>query len=79
MIAKIPAKELIYFTLELEENVKLEFLDILIDNAEDIFETNVHRKVKHINRYLTYHYNHSIWVKIGVIKSLYERAKETTV
>ncbi|KAJ8911562.1 hypothetical protein NQ315_007943 [Exocentrus adspersus] len=68
----------IKFTLELEENNKLPFLDVMVSkNVQEIsnFQTNVYRKKTNTNRYLNFDSNHHLSVKKGIIKSLYDRAK----
>ncbi|KAJ8909998.1 hypothetical protein NQ315_003526 [Exocentrus adspersus] len=68
----------IKFTLELEENNKLPFLDVMISKYTEInsnFQTNVYRKKTNTNRYLNFNSNHHLSIKKGVIKSLYDRAK----
>ncbi|KAJ8913061.1 hypothetical protein NQ315_006562 [Exocentrus adspersus] len=68
----------IKFTLELEENNKLPFLDVMISKNTEInsnFQTNVYRKKTNTNRYLNFNSNHHLSIKKGVIKSLYDRAK----
>ncbi|KAJ8921335.1 hypothetical protein NQ315_002949 [Exocentrus adspersus] len=68
----------IKFTLELEENNKLPFLDVMISKNTEInsnFQTNVYRKKTNTNRYLNFDSNHHLSIKKGVIKSLYDRAK----
>ncbi|KAJ8916940.1 hypothetical protein NQ315_013412 [Exocentrus adspersus] len=68
----------IKFTLELKENNKLPFLDVMISKNTEInsnFQTNVYRKKTNTNRYLNFNSNHHLSIKKGVIKSLYDRAK----
>ncbi|KAJ8912833.1 hypothetical protein NQ315_014416 [Exocentrus adspersus] len=68
----------IKFTLELEENNKLPFLDVMVSkNVQETsnFQTNVYRKKTNTNRYLNFDSNHHLSVKKGIIKSLYDRAK----
>ncbi|KAJ8910812.1 hypothetical protein NQ315_003686 [Exocentrus adspersus] len=72
------SKPTIKFTLELEENNKLPFLDVMISKNTEInsnFQTNVYRKKTNTNRYLNFDSNHHLSIKKGVIKSLYDRAK----
>jgi predicted GIY-YIG superfamily endonuclease len=65
----------IKFTIEIEQNNTLSFLDILIKKDIPNFETLVYRKSTHTNKYLNFHSNHPIMIKKGVVKSLYDRAK----
>ncbi|KAJ8912740.1 hypothetical protein NQ315_016695 [Exocentrus adspersus] len=68
----------IKFTLELEENNKLPFLDVMISKNIEInsnFQTNAYRKKTNTNRYLNFNSNHHLSIKKSVIKSLYDRAK----
>ncbi|KAJ8911015.1 hypothetical protein NQ315_003577 [Exocentrus adspersus] len=61
----------IKFTLELEENNKLPFLDVMISKNTEInsnFQTNVYRKKTNTNRYLNFNSNHHLSIKKGVIK-----------
>ncbi|KAJ8909397.1 hypothetical protein NQ315_011669, partial [Exocentrus adspersus] len=56
----------IKFTLELEENNKLPFLDVMVSkNVQETsnFQTNVYRKKTSINRYLNFDSNHHLSVK----------------
>ncbi|KAJ8912526.1 hypothetical protein NQ315_014470 [Exocentrus adspersus] len=67
-----------YSNLELEENNKLPFLDVMVSkNVQETsnLQTNVYRKKTNTNRYLNFDSNHHLSVKKGIIKSLYDRAK----
>ena len=66
----------INFTIELEQDDKLAFLDVLVMRTQDgKLATKVHRKTIHTNRYLNYHSAHSIEQKQGVMMNLYNRAQ----
>lgn len=65
----------IKFTVETETNSQLPFLDTLITKTGNIIKTSVYRKKTHTNRYLHFKSNHHLNTKIGVVKSLYDRAK----
>lgn len=65
----------IKFTIEVEKDNSLPFLDILISKDNNNFRTTVYRKPTNTNRYLNFESNHNISVKTGVVKSLYDRAK----
>ncbi|XP_065559605.1 uncharacterized protein LOC136026830 [Artemia franciscana] len=64
----------IKFTIELENNCNLPFLDVLITKRETRLDLSVYRKPTHSDRYLRYDsYNHPI-VKNSVVYSLVDRA-----
>jgi len=66
----------IQFTMKIENNRKLPFLDVLITRAEDKkLEFTVYRKPTHTDRYLERTSNHHPRQKRGIIKTLVERAK----
>lgn len=65
----------IKFTIELEANNQLPFLDILVKKADNTYETSVYRKPTHTNRYLNFNSNQHTNIKKGVVKCLYDRAK----
>jgi phosphohistidine swiveling domain-containing protein len=65
----------IKFEIEIENNNFLPFLDVLINKTPTGYETSVYRKPTHTNRYLNFDSNHSMSVKKGIVKSLYDRAK----
>ena len=58
----------IHFTMELEEDRKLPFLDVLVTRGADRLTTMVYRKVTHTDRYIHFTSNHHNRVKRGVIK-----------
>ena len=58
----------INFTMELEQDDNLAFLDVLVMRTQDgKLATKVHRKPTHTNRYLNYHSAHSNEQKQGVV------------
>ena len=62
----------INFTIELEQDDKLAFLDVLVMRTQDgKLATKVHRKTTHTNRYLNYHSAHSIEQKQAVVMNLF--------
>ena len=65
----------IKFTVEIEKDGSLPFLDVLVNRQIDgSFRTSVYRKPTHSDRYLAYQSNHPPHVKRGVIKCLVDRA-----
>ena len=66
----------INFTIELEQDDKLAFLDVLVmRTGDEKLATKVPKKTTHTNRYLNYHSAHSIEQKQGVVMNLYNRAQ----
>ena len=63
----------IQFTMELEENRKLPFLDVLVTRGTDKL-TTVYRRASHTDWYIHFTSNHHNRVKQGVIKCLKWRA-----
>ena len=64
----------INFTCELEKEQKLNFLDILVIKNEDSSITfDIYKKPTFSGRYVNYFSNHSIGVKIGIIKNLVDK------
>ena len=57
------------FTLELEDNHKLPFLDVLIFNKSPRLEFSIYRKPTHNDRYLHFYSNHSPSIKRRVVIS----------
>lgn len=64
----------IKFTMEIEEDNQIPFLDILISRHNGKLTTTVYRKPTHTNVYLRQNSHHPDNIKLGVIKCLYERA-----
>jgi hypothetical protein len=65
----------IQFTKELETNGELPFLDIFVHKSESgHLSTSVYRKPTHTNQYLNFNSNHPLNTRIGVAKTLFDRA-----
>ena len=64
----------IKFTMEVEEDRKLPFLDVMVTRNEDRLVTSVYRKKTHTDRYIHFTSNHNDRVKRGVIRCLRSRA-----
>ena len=64
----------IQFTVELEENRKLPFLDVKVTRRDDRLSTSVYRKKTNTDRYIHFSSNHHDRVKCGVIQCLRYRA-----
>jgi len=65
----------IKFTLEIETNNQLPFLDVLVKKSNTGFQTQVYRKKTHTNQYLHFSSNHQTTIKRSIIQTLYNRAK----
>ena len=66
----------IQFTVEVESNGKLPFLDVLLEHEEDgSISTTVYRKPTHTDRYLGFTSHHPLAHKIAVVKMLHGRAE----
>ncbi|KAJ8919385.1 hypothetical protein NQ315_016478 [Exocentrus adspersus] len=64
------------FTMEVEENGKLPFLDVLVSRkADGTLGHTVYRKPTHTDRYMNKDSNHHPKQKRGIIKTLVERAR----
>ncbi len=69
-------KPSIQFTVELETNHELSFLDTLIHHHENgTIATKVYRKQTHTNQYLQFDSHQPMAHKQAVIKTLFNRAK----
>ena len=69
----------IHFTVELENNGALPFLETLLRRNDDgSLDITVHRKPTHTDRYLNFYSHHPIHVKRGLVKCLFDRAKSIT-
>lgn len=67
--------ETIKFTLEIESNNCLPFLDVMVKKRPGAWSTNVYRKPTATGQYLHYKSNHPDHVKLGVAVGLIKRAK----
>ena len=68
----------IRFTNETEKDNKLAFLDTAVLRESDgRLTTSVYRKPKDTDQYLAYNSHHPQSVKRGIVKCLYECAKQT--
>lgn len=66
----------IQFTVEMERDGRLPFLDIHLERGEDgKLSTSVYRKPTHTDLYLQYTSHHPMSVKRGVIVCLFNRAR----
>ena len=63
------------FTLEVEKEGVLPFLDVKLTKREDKIDTTVYRKATDSGRYLHYTSNHHRSVKVGVAACLLRRAE----
>ena len=68
----------INFTMEIEVDNKMPFLDILIHRCVDCFKFEVFRKATNNNSYLHFYSNHNMGTKIGVFVGMYLRALRIT-
>ena len=66
----------IQFTVDIEQNSRLPFLDLLIIRAPSgNLSFSIYRKPTHTNNYLKFNRNNPIGHKKAVAKSLFDRAK----
>ncbi|CAI2738282.1 unnamed protein product [Dicrocoelium dendriticum] len=66
----------IKFTIELEKDNQLPFLDVLVQrNTDGTLQTCVYRKKTHTDQILNYHSNHPLNHKKSCIQSLFNRAE----
>ena len=69
----------IRFTVEVEKDGRLPFLDTLLQRRDDgSLDVTVYRKPTHTDRYLDFHSNHPPQVKRGLVKCLFDRARTIT-
>jgi hypothetical protein len=64
----------IQFTVEIESDSVIPFLDVLVIRKEMTLATKVYRKSTHTGRFLNFYSNHPPHVKRGLIQSLRGRA-----
>ena len=70
----------IKFTMELEEDGSLPFLDTSLTRREDgTLNVTVFRKQTHMNRYLHFNSHHPASAKRAAIRSLFDRARNITL
>ena len=67
-------EESIKFTMEIEENNRLPFLDVLVHKQNGIPKTTVYKKPTNTGQYLHFESNHNLNTKLGVARCLYDRA-----
>ncbi|BFZ08010.1 hypothetical protein BsWGS_11049 [Bradybaena similaris] len=65
----------IQFTMEVEKQGSLPFLDVKVERDDNNLRFTVHRKDTHTDQYLHAHSNHSMKTKIGIVKGMVDRAK----
>ena len=68
-------RESIKFTMEIESENSLPFLDVKVTRDRNQVHTSVYRKPTHTDRYLNYGSNHHPRIKSGIIKCLAHRAR----
>ena len=69
----------IQFTMEVEDNNRISFLDVLVERNEHSISTTVYRKPTHTDRYLNYRSHHHPRTKIGIVSFLRRRAENICV
>ena len=62
-------------TMEVEENNKISFPDVLVERKSHSASTSVYRKPTHTDRYLNYRSHHHPKTKTGIISCLKSRAE----
>ena len=74
--SKFEANSVLNFTIELNKNNIIPFLDVLVDNSSEKFITSTYKKPTSVNSpLLNYHSECPHRYKVAVIKSLINRAK----
>jgi len=66
----------IKFTMEVEKDSRLAFLDTMIEKTTGGLRTSVYRKPTHTDSYLRWTSNHSNRTKVGIIECLTNRARK---
>ena len=70
----------IKFTIELEKDGTLPFLDVLLQREEDgNLDIMVYRKPTHTDQYLRFQSHHPSHVKRGLVRCLHDRARCITI
>jgi hypothetical protein len=64
----------IQFTMEVESEGTIPFLDVLVIKTGTALTTKVYRKTTHTGRYLNFNSNHPPHVKRGIVHCLHDRA-----
>ena len=64
----------IQFTMEIENNNSIPFLDVLVERSTNCLSTNIYRKPTHTDLYLNFRSNHHPKTKFGIVSSLKTRA-----
>ena len=67
-------KQQIKFTMEIEVEGRLPFLDVLVTRSGSSLVTAVYRKPTHTDQYLHFKSNHPRSTKLGILKSMFLRA-----
>ena len=65
----------IQFTMEIEKQNQLPFLDVSLKNSPDQITPSVYRKPTHTDQYIHYHSNHHPQIKRAIVATLTRRAK----
>ena len=68
----------IKFTLEMEKDKKLPFMDVMVQRIGEKLRTTVYRKPTHSGRYLNFNSNHPTEAKRSVVQALYNRLEYIT-
>ena len=70
----------ISFTVEVENENKIAFLDVEITDQENgSLSTTVYRKKTNRDQYLSFRYHHPISHKLAVVNTLYSRAERICI
>ena len=71
--------EQIQFTVEMEENNKLSFLDTVTTRQNGRIRVDVFRKKTHTDKYLDFTSNHPLQHKRSVVNTLLDRGRQNTI
>ena len=66
----------IQFTMEVEDDGKIPFLDVLVVRDNGKVMTEVYWKLTHTDRYLHYQSYHPHHIKTGIIRTLMKRSEQ---